>query len=120
LGLCNRTKEGPYVASCRRGSRALAVASADPAAAQRVRAGVLTCDISGGISFIIGSQKSIACTFAPEPPGPAQVYSGSTSKVGLDVGATGEEGWYGRCSRTASLPPAPPFSPAIISARAAR
>ena len=50
---------------------ALAVGLADPAAAQRVRAGVLTCDISAGIGLIIGSQKSVACTFAPEPAGPA-------------------------------------------------
>jgi len=67
----------------------LVVAFAEPAAAQRVRAGVLTCDISAGMSFIVGSQKSVACTFAPEPPGPEQVYSGSISKFGLDVGATG-------------------------------
>ena len=65
---------------------ALAVACAEPAAAQRVRAGVLTCDISAGMSFIIGSQKSVACTFAPEPPGPQQVYNGSISKFGLDIG----------------------------------
>jgi Protein of unknown function (DUF992) len=68
---------------------ALVVACADPAAAQRVRAGVLTCDISAGMSFIVGSQKSVECTFAPEPPGPQQVYSGSISKFGLDIGATG-------------------------------
>ena len=67
----------------------LAVASAAPATAQRVRAGVLTCDISAGMSFIVGSQKSVMCTFAPEPPGPEQVYSGSISKFGLDIGATG-------------------------------
>ena len=67
----------------------LAVASAAPATAQRVRAGVLTCDISAGMSFIVGSQKSVVCTFAPEPPGPEQVYSGSISKFGLDIGATG-------------------------------
>jgi len=67
----------------------LVVAFAEPAAAQRVRAGVLTCDISAGMSFIIGSQKSVACMFAPEPPGPEQVYSGSISKFGLDIGATG-------------------------------
>src|SRR5260370_3758803 len=66
---------------------ALAVACADPAAAQRVRAGVLTCDISAGMSFIIGSQKAVACTFAPEPPGPQQVYNGSISKVGVDIRA---------------------------------
>jgi Protein of unknown function (DUF992) len=68
---------------------ALAVASTDPAAAQRVRAGVLTCDVSAGIGLIIGSQKSVACTFAPEPSGPQQVYSGSITKFGLDIGATG-------------------------------
>ena len=67
----------------------LVVASAAPAAAQRVRAGVLTCDISAGMSFIVGSQKSVVCTFAPELPGPQQVYSGSITKFGLDVGATG-------------------------------
>jgi Protein of unknown function (DUF992) len=67
----------------------LVVPFAEPVAAQRVRAGVLTCDISAGMSFIVGSQKSVACTFAPEPPGPEQVYSGSISKFGLDVGATG-------------------------------
>ena len=67
----------------------LVVASAAPAAAQRVRAGVLTCDISAGMSFIVGSQKSVGCMFAPEPPGPEQVYSGSISKFGLDIGATG-------------------------------
>ena len=68
---------------------ALAFVPADPAGAQRVRAGVLTCDISSGLSFIIGSQKTVACNFAPEPPGPPQIYSGSISKFGLDVGATG-------------------------------
>jgi hypothetical protein len=68
---------------------ASAVISIDPAGAQRVRAGVLTCDISAGMGFIIGSQKTVACNFAPEPPGPPQVYSGSISKFGLDIGATG-------------------------------
>jgi hypothetical protein len=99
---------------------ALAVASADPAAAQRVRAGVLTCDISAGISFIIGSQKSVACTFAPEPAGPPQVYSGSISKFGLDVGATSGGVMVWAVFTDSIAPPGPPFSPAIISARAAR
>ena len=68
---------------------ALAVVPVDPAGAQRVRAGVLTCDISGGLSFIVGSEKSVNCNFAPEPPGPPQLYTGSISKFGLDIGATG-------------------------------
>ena len=68
---------------------ASAVISIDPAGAQRVRAGVLTCDISAGMGFIIGSQKTVVCNFAPEPPGRPQVYSGSISKFGIDIGATG-------------------------------
>jgi len=67
---------------------ALAVGSLDTAAAQRVKAGVLTCDVSAGIGFIIGSQKTVSCVFAPEPAGPQQIYSGSISKFGLDIGVT--------------------------------
>jgi Protein of unknown function (DUF992) len=67
---------------------ALAVASASPAAAQRVKAGVLSCDVSAGIGLIIGSQKSVACVFSPEPPGPQEVYVGSMTKFGLDIGIT--------------------------------
>src|SRR5258707_10278449 len=90
---------------------ALAVASADPAAAQRVRAGVLTCDISAGIGFIPRSQKGGVCTFAPEPPGPPQGYSGAVSKVGLDIRATrgAVVGLAGVTDRPP--PPGPPFPP---------
>src|SRR5262245_61147420 len=88
---------------------ALAISCADPAAAQRVRAGVLTCDISAGMSFIIGSQKSVACTFAPEPPGPQQVYNGSISKFGLDVGATGGGVMVWAVFTDSIAPPGPGF-----------
>ena len=96
---------------------ALAVGLADPAAAQRVRAGVLTCDVSAGIGFITGSQKTVSCVFAPEPPGPQQVYDGIINKFGLDIGATsgGVMVWGVFAD---SLPG--PGSPATISARAAR
>jgi hypothetical protein len=68
---------------------ALAVASADPAAAQRVRAGLLTCDVSGGIGWIIGSQKQVSCVYSPDQGGPQDVYTGSITKFGLDIGITG-------------------------------
>ena len=67
---------------------ALTVVAVAPASAQRMRAGLLTCDVSAGIGFIIGSQKSVSCVFAPEPAGPQQVYDGSISKFGLDIGVT--------------------------------
>jgi len=98
----------------------LVVACADPAAAQRVRAGVLTCDISAGMSFIVGSQKSVVCTFAPEPPGPEQVYSGSISKFGLDIGATGGGVMVWAVFTDSLAPPGAGFLAAIISARAGR
>jgi hypothetical protein len=67
---------------------ALVVASAGPAAAQQVKAGVLTCDVSAGIGLIIGSQKSVQCLFTPDLPGPQEAYVGAMTKFGLDIGIT--------------------------------
>jgi hypothetical protein len=71
---------------------ALAVGSTVcPAAAegvQRVRAGTLNCDISAGLGLIIGSQKNVTCLFTPAASGPREVYVGTISKFGLDLGAT--------------------------------
>ena len=77
---------------------AAAVALPAPAMAQapnRTRAGTLTCDISGGIGMIIASKKEVTCMFTPSGPGPREVYVGSITKFGLDVGATagGEMVW---------------------------
>ena len=68
---------------------ALAFASADPGAAQRIKAGLLTCDVSGGIGLIIASQKQVSCVYAPDLPGPQEAYVGSFSRFGLDIGVTG-------------------------------
>ena len=58
-------------------------------AQDRVKAGTLACDVSGGIGFVIGSKKSMTCTFEPAAAGwPAESYSGTISKFGLDIGAT--------------------------------
>jgi len=66
----------------------LALASIEPAAAQRIRSGLLECDVSGGFGWIIGSQKSVACVFTPDRPGPQEYYVGAITKFGLDIGAT--------------------------------
>jgi hypothetical protein len=55
---------------------------------ERVQAGQLTCDISGGIGFIIGSQRTLNCSFTPALPGPIEFYAGSLTKVGVDIGIT--------------------------------
>jgi hypothetical protein len=73
----------------------LAVIAAAPAllagtaaAQDRVQAGQLTCDISGGIGLIFGSQRTLNCTFAPSVPGPAEFYAGTLTKLGVDIGVT--------------------------------
>jgi len=45
---------------------ALAVMSFAPAAQARVKAGVLSCDVSGGFGWIIGSVKTVNCVFTPD------------------------------------------------------
>jgi hypothetical protein len=67
---------------------ALLLASVAPAAAQRVRTGLLDCDVSGGFGFIIGSQKSVSCVFTPDQQVQPEFYVGTISKFGLDIGAT--------------------------------
>jgi len=59
------------------------------AQAQRVRTGVLNCDVSAGIGLIIGSQRSVNCLFTPDQPGyPQEGYYGTISKLGIDLGVT--------------------------------
>ena len=75
-----------------------AVALPAPTMAQapnRTKVGTLTCDISAGIGMIIASKKNVTCMFTPSQPGPREVYVGSISKFGLDIGATagGEMIW---------------------------
>ncbi len=67
----------------------LGLASAEPSFAQRVRAGLLTCDVSAGIGLIITSRRNVSCSFKPEPGGRQEDYDGTITKYGLDVGATG-------------------------------
>jgi hypothetical protein len=61
----------------------------------RTKVGTLSCDVSGGIGLIITSKKELTCMFTPSQPGPREVYVGSISKFGLDLGATagGEMVW---------------------------
>jgi hypothetical protein len=66
---------------------ALMAASAS-AGEDRTQVGDLTCDVSGGLGLIIGSQKTLNCTFMPSVPGPIEYYTGTLTKLGIDVGAS--------------------------------
>ena len=65
-----------------------AMVAASAAAQERTQVGELTCDVSGGIGLILGSQRTLNCTFMPSTPGPVEHYTGTLTKLGVDVGAT--------------------------------
>src|SRR5258708_3689963 len=58
--------------------------------------GVQTCALPiceraahvAGIGLIIGSQRNVSCTFTPSLPGPIEYYTGTISKLGVDLGVT--------------------------------
>ncbi|MEO5760188.1 MAG: DUF992 domain-containing protein [Mesorhizobium sp.] len=59
-----------------------------PASAGKLELGVLDCTIDGGTSFVIGSNKGVACTFRPHHGGASEAYTGVISKLGIDLGQT--------------------------------
>src|SRR6185295_18327781 len=74
------------------GAALLGLAMCLPAQAQRPtweQAGTLNCDVSGGIGFVVGSQRQVNCLFTPSYPAPPEQYVGTITKIGLDVGITG-------------------------------
>lgn len=59
-----------------------------------VKLGFLTCDIGGGIGYVLGSAKSLDCVFT-STRGKVDRYSGVIRKMGVDLGFTtrGRLGW---------------------------
>ncbi len=69
----------------------LAIAVTEPAMAQaKLVAGTLTCKGEGGVAWIVGSKETLDCNFNPAGSGPHARYSGTITKVGLDVGIKGQ------------------------------
>ena len=64
----------------------LAVASAQAQSA-RVRAGGLTCNVAPGVGLIIGSNKSMSCTYQ-SVDGWSERYTGNIVIIGADIGVT--------------------------------
>jgi Protein of unknown function (DUF992) len=50
-----------------------------------VRAGYLTCYVSSGWGFVIGSSRALNCSYSAKP-GYTEFYTGSISKFGVDIG----------------------------------
>jgi Protein of unknown function (DUF992) len=65
------------------------VTQGTPAQAQSgVRVGTLNCNVAGGWGFILGSSKALRCVFSPGPGGHPEHYSGTITKIGVDIGYT--------------------------------
>src|SRR4051794_528813 len=65
--------------------------AATPALAKSgTKVGMLSCDVSGGVGLILGSSKSVKCSFEPTGGGRREHYKGTIDKLGLDVGITGK------------------------------
>lgn len=55
----------------------------------KIVAGTLTCKGEGSIGLIIGSKQTLSCTYGPAGKTPAQSYTATITKIGLDVGIKG-------------------------------
>jgi hypothetical protein len=52
-----------------------------------VKAGVLSCEVSGGWGFVFGSSKDMDCNFS-SGAGADEHYTGTINKYGVDIGFT--------------------------------
>lgn len=60
-----------------------------------IRVGVLRCDVSPGVSFIVGSSKGLRCGFW-SADGRHELYAGFVNRLGIDLGYTtgGRLAWW--------------------------
>ena len=66
---------------------ALAASTAN-AESSRVQVGTLTCSLSSSIGLLVGSQRNVSCLFRGTSGEPDEPYTGTMTRVGLDVGFT--------------------------------
>jgi hypothetical protein len=67
----------------------LALASTADAAPAGVKIGTLNCNVAGGMGFVFGSTKDLACSYEPTKAA-VEHYAGTISKWGVDIGYTGK------------------------------
>lgn len=63
------------------------VTSPASAAPHGVKVGILTCHVHSGWGYVVGSSKNMDCMFRPHGH-KADRYTGSISKLGVDIGYT--------------------------------
>ena len=67
---------------------AAVAASAANAESRRIQVGTLTCSLSASIGLVVGSQRNVSCMFRGTSGQPDEPYTGTMTRVGLDVGLT--------------------------------
>ena len=67
---------------------AAVAASAANAESRRIQVGTLTCSLSASIGLVVGSQRNVSCMFRGTSGEPDEPYTGTMTRVGLDVGLT--------------------------------
>ena len=50
------------------------------------KSGLLTCNTSPSVGFVVGGHQSLACQFMPLGPYPPENYTGEITTIGLDIG----------------------------------
>jgi len=69
----------------------IALLSSTSALAQaKIEIGTLTCVGGEGIGLILGSKKAYRCQFTPNGRQRIETYEATVTKIGLDVGVTGQ------------------------------
>jgi len=54
-----------------------------------LQVGTLACSLSSSVGLVVGSQRNVSCSFKASGPGePEEAYTGTMTRVGLDVGFT--------------------------------
>src|SRR3990170_1045250 len=67
---------------------ALALMTGPGAADNKIKSGILDCDVSAGVGLIFTEKQTMNCKFTPLGGGPVDHYTGSIDEVGLSIGAT--------------------------------
>jgi hypothetical protein len=55
----------------------------------RAKVGALACNLAPTVGFVIGSQQRMTCRFNPDGPSAPEIYVGTLSTAGLDIGVKG-------------------------------
>src|SRR6476660_6831055 len=50
------------------------------------KSGLLTCNTSPSVGFVVGGHQNLACQFMPTGPYPPENYTGEITTIGLDIG----------------------------------